>query len=149
MTSIKAERMPFEFRKSVNYFKSYEQKAFSRQNRKYIFIDNIFLSSLRSNLNICRLNFENPSISSQNMRKKPFPVQTGSWVLATIFFCHHFCRTLSYTVWISKFCPIDLKLWAKNLFPKVIFDFSGQTGSRFQKPKVVCPNPGRTRIYAV
>ena len=108
-----------------------------------------FPSSLRSNLNICRLNFENPSISSQDIRKKSFPVLTGSWFLATIFFCHHFYRYLSYTVWILKFCPRDLKLWAKNLFPKVISDVSGQTESRFQKPKVVSPNPGRTRIYAV
>ena len=95
------------------------------------------------------LNFENPSIRSQDMIKKPFPVQTGSWFSATTFFFHHFYRTLSYTVWISKFCPIDLKLWAKNLFLKVIFDFSGQTGSSFPKQKVACPIPGKTLIYAV
>ena len=40
-------------------------------------------------------------------------------------------------------------IWARNLFPKVIFEFPGQTGSRFQKPKVVCPIPGQTWIYAV
>jgi len=33
-TSIKPEHMPFEFRKSVYWFSRYEQKAFSRLNRK-------------------------------------------------------------------------------------------------------------------
>ena len=34
ITSIKREHMPFEFRKSVYWFSGYEQKAFSRPNRK-------------------------------------------------------------------------------------------------------------------
>ena len=63
--------MPFEFRKSVYWFSIYEQKAFSCPNRKQIFSDNNFLSSLLSNLNISRLNFENPSINSQVMSQKP------------------------------------------------------------------------------
>ena len=63
--------MPFEFRKSVYQFLGYEQKPFSRSNRKQIFSDNIFLSSLLSNLNISRLNFENPSINTQVMSQKP------------------------------------------------------------------------------
>ena len=60
--------MPFEFRKSVYWFSRYEQKAFSRPNRKQIFSDNNFLSS---NLKISRLNFENPSINTQVMSQKP------------------------------------------------------------------------------
>ena len=63
--------MPFEFRKSVYQFSFYEEKVFSRPNRKQIFSDNNFLSSFRSNLNICRLNFENPSNSYHVMCKKP------------------------------------------------------------------------------
>ena len=63
--------MPFEFRKSVYWFSRYEQKAFSRLNRKQIFSDNNFLSSLPSNLKISRLNFENPSINTQVMSQKP------------------------------------------------------------------------------
>ena len=63
--------MPFEFRKSVYWFSRYEQKAFSRLNRKQIFSDNNFLSSLLSNLKISRLNFENPSINTQVMSQKP------------------------------------------------------------------------------
>ena len=63
--------MPFEFRKSVYWFSRYEQKAFSRLNRKQIFSDNNFLSSLLSNLKISRLNFENPSIKTQVMSQKP------------------------------------------------------------------------------
>ena len=71
ITSIKPEHMPFEFRKSVYWFSRYEQKAFSRLNRKYISSDNNFLSSLLSNLKISRLNFENPSINTQVMSQKP------------------------------------------------------------------------------
>ena len=63
--------MPFEFRKSVHQFSGYEQKAFSRRNRKYVFSDNIFLSSLLSNLVIYRLNFEILSNRSQVMGQKP------------------------------------------------------------------------------
>ena len=63
--------MPFEFQKSVYQFLRYQQKAFSRRNRKQIFSDNNFLSSLLSNLNISRLNFENPSIKTQVMSQKP------------------------------------------------------------------------------
>ena len=63
--------MPFEFRKSVYQFSFYEQKVFSRPNRKQIFSDNNFLLSLLSILNICRLNFENPSINNQVMSQKP------------------------------------------------------------------------------
>ena len=63
--------MPFEFRKSVYQFSEYEKKAFSRQNRKQIFSDNIFLSSLLSNLIIYRLNFEILSNRSQVMGQKP------------------------------------------------------------------------------
>ena len=68
---IKLEHMPFEFRKSFYQFLRYEQKAFSRQNRKQIFSDNIFLSSLLSNLIIYRLNFEILSNRSQVMGQKP------------------------------------------------------------------------------
>ena len=63
--------MPFEFRKSVYQFSGYEQKVFSRLNRKQIFSDNIFLSSLLSNLIIYRLNFEILSNRSQVMSQKP------------------------------------------------------------------------------
>ena len=63
--------MPFEFRKSVHQFSRYEQKAVSRLDRKQIFSDNNFLSSLPSNLKISRLNFENPSINTQVMSQKP------------------------------------------------------------------------------
>ena len=63
--------MPFKFRKSVHQFSGYEQKAFSRLNRKYIFSDNIFLSSLLQNLIIYRLKFEILSNSSQVMSQKP------------------------------------------------------------------------------
>ena len=78
ITTIKHEHMPFEFRKSVNQFSGYKQITFSRENRKQIFSAIFFLSSFRSNLNRCCLNFENPSVSSQDMCKKPLPVQTGS-----------------------------------------------------------------------
>ena len=63
--------MPFKFRKSVYWFSGYKQKGFSRPNRKQIFSDNNFLSSLLSNLNIFRLNFENPSINTQVTGQKP------------------------------------------------------------------------------
>ena len=63
--------MPFEFPKSVCQFSCYEQKAFSRPNRKQIFSDDNFLLSPLSILNICRLNFENPSINTQVMSQKP------------------------------------------------------------------------------
>ena len=63
--------MLFEFRKSVYQFSCYEQKAFSRPNRKSIFSDDNFFISPLSILNICRLNFENPSINTQVMSKKP------------------------------------------------------------------------------
>ena len=105
-----------------NLFPSKPEVDFQRQH---------FPSSLRSNLNICRLNFENPSISSHVISKKSFSVQTGSRFSATTIFCHHFDWTWKYAVWILKICPILLMLWAKNPFPKVIFDFPGQTGSRF------------------
>ena len=71
ITSIKPEHMPFEFRKSVYWFSENEQKAFSRPNRKLSFGDNIFLSSLLSNLIIYRLNFEILSNRSQVMSQKP------------------------------------------------------------------------------
>ena len=70
-SSIKPEHMPFEFRKSVHQFSRYEQKAVSRLDRKQIFSDNNFLSSLPSNLKISRLNFENPSINTQVISQKP------------------------------------------------------------------------------
>ena len=63
--------MPFEFRKSVHQFSGYGQKAFSRRNRMSVFSDNIFLSSLLSNLIIYRLNFEILSNRSQVMGQKP------------------------------------------------------------------------------
>ena len=63
--------MPFEFRKSVNQFSCLQRKAFSRPNRKYIFSDINFLLSHLSILNIYRLNFENPSINTKAMSKKP------------------------------------------------------------------------------
>ena len=63
--------MLFEFRKSVYQFSGYEQKVFSRLNRKQIFSDNIFLSSLLSNLIIYRLNSEILSNRSQVMSQKP------------------------------------------------------------------------------
>ena len=63
--------MPFEFQKSVYQFSGYEQKAFCRQNRKQIFSDNIFLSSLLSNLIIYRLNSEILSNRSQVMSQTP------------------------------------------------------------------------------
>ena len=100
------------------------------------------------NLNICRLNFEIRLISSQVISKKPFPVQTGSRFSATTIFCHYFYRTWVDTVWISKIRPIVI-IWAKNLFLNYIFDLPGNTGSRFLKPKVVCPIPGRTQAFAV
>ena len=71
ITSIKPEHMPFEFRKSVHQFSGYGQKAFSRRNRMSVFSDNIFLSSLLSNLIIYRLNFEILSNRSQVMGQKP------------------------------------------------------------------------------
>ena len=63
--------MPFEFQKSAYQFSGYEQKVFSRLNRKQIFSDNIFLSSLLSNLIIYRLNSEILSNRSQVMSQKP------------------------------------------------------------------------------
>ena len=93
INSIKPDHMPFEFRKSVHQFSGYEQKAFSCQNRKQIFSDNLFLSSLRSNLNTCHQNFENPSISSHVISKELFPVKTRSRFSATTIFCYHFYRT--------------------------------------------------------
>ena len=75
-----------------------------------------FLSSPWSNLYICRLNFENPSISSHVISKKSFSVQTGSRFSATTIFCHHFDWTWKYAVWILKICPILLMLWAKTRF---------------------------------
>ena len=68
---IKPKHMPFEFRKSVHQFSCYKQKVIFRPNRKQIFSDNNFLSSLRLNLKICRLNFENLSNSSNALSKKP------------------------------------------------------------------------------
>ena len=63
--------MPFEFRKSVQQFSFYEQKAVSRPNRKLIFSDNNIPLSLLSILNIYRLNFENSSINTQVITQKP------------------------------------------------------------------------------
>ena len=63
--------MPFEFRKSVHQFSCYKQKVIFRPNRKQIFSDNNCLSSLRLNLKICLLNFENLSNSSNALSKKP------------------------------------------------------------------------------
>ena len=87
------------------------------RNDKNLLRENFFPSSLQSNLNICRLNFENLSISSQDMSKKPFPIQTGSRFLATTFFHHHLDKTWTYAVWISKIRLLVLMLWAKSLFP--------------------------------
>ena len=63
--------MPLEFRKSVQQFSFYEQKAVSRPNRKLIFSNNIFYKSLSLNLTKCRSNFENPSNSSHFVSQKP------------------------------------------------------------------------------
>ena len=63
--------MPFEFRKSVQQFSFYEQKAVSRPNRKLIFSNDIFYKSLSLNLTICRSNFENPSNGSHFVSQKP------------------------------------------------------------------------------
>ena len=71
ITPIKPEQMPFEFRKSVQQFSFYEQKAVSRPNRKLIFSNDIFYKSLSLNLTICRSNFENPSNSSHVVSQKP------------------------------------------------------------------------------
>ena len=117
ITTIKPEHMPFDFRKSVYKFSGYKQITFFRQNRKSILCATIFLSSLRSNLNRCRLNFENPSSSSHFMNKKLFPVQTGSWFSATTFFINHFHWTWQYAVQILKIRQIVLILWTKSCFP--------------------------------
>ena len=63
--------MPFEFRKSVQQFSFYEQKAVSHPNRKLIFSNYIFYKSLSLNLTICRSNFENPSYCSHVVSQKP------------------------------------------------------------------------------
>jgi len=77
------------------------------------------------------------------MRKKPFPVNTGSRFLAIIFFRHHSDRTITYAVWISKFCLIDLKLRdQKKLFSNA-FLFTDQIGSEFSKRKVMYSMPGK------
>ena len=97
-----------------NLFPSKPEVDFQRQQ---------FWSSFLSNLNICRLNFEISSISSHDISKKPFPVQTGSRFSATTIFGHHFYQTWTYVVWFSKIRPLFIRLWARNLFPKAISDF--------------------------
>ena len=102
--------MPFELRKSKNKkpFPVGPEVDFKRQHSK---------SSFRSNLNICRLNFENPSNSSRFIGKKPFLVQTGSRFSARKFVSYHCYQTWIYAVWISKVCLLVFMLWAKSLFP--------------------------------
>ena len=57
----------------------------------------------------------------------PFPVQTGSRISATTFFCHHFYRAWTYAVWISKIRLLVLRIWAKSFFPsKPEVDFQWQ-----------------------
>ena len=94
------------------------------------------------------MNFKNPSISSQDICKMHFPVQTGSRFSATTIFCHYFYRTWVDTVWISKIRPIVI-IWPKNLFLRAIFDLPGNTDCRFLKPKVVCLIPGRTQAFII
>ena len=101
-----------------NLFPSKPEVDFQRQ---------LFSTSLWSNLNICRLNFENPSISFQDIYKIHFPVQTGSRFSATTFFYHHFNQTWTYAVWISKICLLVLRIWPKSFFPfKPEVDFQRQ-----------------------
>ena len=138
--------MPFEFRKSVYWFSRYEQKAFSRLNRKQIFNDNNFLSSLLSNLKISRLNFENPSIKTQGMSQKP--VFEGHFQLS-----QRNRKQIQKTKARGPYSALNSNYWRLNfekpsinsqvkdqkLFSKVIFNFPGQSGSRFRKRKVVYP----------
>ena len=74
ITAIKPEHMPFGIVKirllvlrlrAKSLFPSEPEVDFQRQQFSVI----TFIK-----LNICRLNFENPSISSQDMSKKHFPV---------------------------------------------------------------------------
>ena len=62
---------------------------------------------------------------------------------------HHYNQNWKYAVWISKIRLLLLKLWAKTLFFKVIFDFPGQTGSRFSATTFFHHHFDQTWTYAV
>ncbi len=84
--------------------------------RRKIFNNKIIKLSLPSNLNICRLNSENPSLSFRLLRQKPLSAKAGSRFVAIKILIYSCYWTLRYAVWISKIVPLVLKLFAKYLF---------------------------------
>ena len=98
-------------------------------------------SSHRSNLNIYRLNFENPSISSQDMSKKSFPVQTGSRFSA-IFFLTSLRSNVNICGLNFQNPSISSQDMSKKSFPV-------QTGSKFSAAKIFYHHFDQTWTYAI
>ena len=61
-----------------------------------------------------------------------------------IFFTKHYYQTLNFAIKISEMSQLGLELLVKNLFLAAILNFPEETGSRFSKPRAVCPNRGPT-----
>ena len=78
-----------------------------------------------------------------------FSHETGSRFIEPIFFTNHYHRTWKSAINIYKMSQLVLELLAKNRISAAILNFPDETGSRFSKPRGVCPNRGPTWTYAV